>query len=175
MIVILICGLGNPGPKYQNNRHNIGFKVMDRIASHFNVTFSESKKFLGQVAQFKIDDTVYVLCKPNTYMNLSGQSVAALKRFYNIENDNIWIVHDEIEISFADIRVKQGGGHAGHNGLKSIDAHIGKDYHRVRVGVDRPEHKDDVTNYVLSDFPKSEDVDGLIETAWDKLKTMLNR
>ncbi|USO02809.1 MAG: aminoacyl-tRNA hydrolase [Alphaproteobacteria bacterium] len=171
--MILICGLGNPGSKYQNNRHNIGFKVLDRIASHYNVEFSDSKKFLGQVAQYKLGDTVYVLCKPTTYMNLSGQSVAAIKRFYNIDNENIWVIHDEIELPFGEIRTKKGGGHAGHNGLKSIDAYIGKDYHRMRLGVDRPLYKEDVSNYVLSDFSKSENVGEFIEEAFRKLLSLL--
>jgi len=175
MLIVLICGLGNPDQKYQNNRHNIGFKVIDRIASHYNVTFSQSKKFLGQVAQYKIDDTVYVLCKPNTYMNLSGQSVGAIKSFYNIDNDNIWIIHDELDIPFGEIRVKKGGGHAGHNGLKSIDAYIGKDYHRMRIGIDKPLYKDDTSNYVLSDFPKSENVGEVIEEAFVKLQEIVDR
>lgn len=168
-MIYLICGLGNPGRAYQKNRHNIGFQLVDFIAQKLNITFSESSKFLGSVASKKIGDHTYILCKPSTYMNLSGQSVGALKKFYNVSNDFIWVAHDEIDIPFGEIRMKQGGGHAGHNGLRSIDAYIGKDYHRIRLGVGRPLHKEDVSNYVLSDFSKSEDVDGLIYKGWEQI------
>ena len=173
MITILICGLGNPSKEHQNNRHNIGFKVVDFIASKWGVTFSDTKKFLGHIAHHKIGYVSYILCKPNTYMNASGQSVAAIKKFYAIDNDHIWVIHDELDLSFNDVRVKKGGGHAGHNGLKSIDAHIGNDYHRIRVGIGRPSHKDDVTHYVLSDFVKSENVGAMVEEVWNKLRDCL--
>ena len=173
MTIILICGLGNPGEQYLKNRHNIGFLAIEYIAEQFNVMFSESTKFSGWVASKKMGDTTYIFCKPKTYMNLSGQSVGALKRFYNIDNDNIWVIHDDIDLEFGDIRVKRGGGHAGHNGLKSLDAHIGKDYHRIRMGVGRPPHKDDVSHYVLSDFAKSEDYHAMIVAAWTQLKALI--
>ena len=170
---ILICGLGNPGSQYLKNRHNIGFLAVEYIAEKFNAPFSESSKFSGWIASKKVGEITYIFCKPNTYMNLSGQCIGAIKRFYNIDNGNIWVIHDEIDLAFDDIRIKRGGGHAGHNGLKSIDAHIGKDYHRVRLGVGRPEHKDDVARYVLSDFAKSENYQELIENAWAQLKPII--
>lgn len=170
---ILICGLGNPGAQYSKNRHNVGFMMLDLIASEMNVSFLESKKFLGSIAIKKYPDVTYILLKPQTYMNLSGQSVGAVKKFYDVSLENIWVVHDEIDLAFGDVRLKQGGGHAGHNGLKSLDAHIGKDYHRIRIGVGRPAHRDDVSNYVLSNFPKSEDVDAVMVKTWIQLCDIL--
>ena len=172
-MIILICGLGNPGSQYKKNRHNIGFLAVDYIADQLNISFSQSSKFLGSIAIKKEPTVTYILLKPDTYMNLSGQSVTAVKKFYNIDLNNIWVIHDDIDLEFADIRFKQGGGHAGHNGLRSLDAHIGKEYHRVRMGVGRPIHKDDVSNYVLSDFAKSEDYPGMIDMMWRELKSRL--
>lgn len=169
----LICGLGNPGSAYQKNRHNIGFMCVDHIAGQWGIQFLESSKFLGWIATKKIGENTYILCKPKTFMNLSGQSIGAIKKFYNISNDHIWVIHDEIDLPFGEIRIKQGGGHAGHNGLKSIDSYIGKDYHRVRLGVDRPLHKEDVADYVLSNFSKRDDIEGMIFQAWEKIQEIL--
>lgn len=148
----LFVGLGNPGSKYENTRHNIGFKVIDRLVSDFGARDVSKASFEGQLFKYS---THYFL-KPTTYMNLSGKSVLSVKQFFKIELDDIIVIHDDIDLPFGALRFKQGGGHGGHNGLKSIDGVIGKEYLRVRVGVDKPEHKSQVADYVLHDFSSSE-------------------
>lgn len=148
--MILLVGLGNPGTEYQNNRHNIGFKVIDRLIDELkavNITKSAFKGALYKTPQF-------LLLKPMTYMNLSGESVAAVKNYYKIED--IIVFHDELDINLGSIRIKRGGSSGGHNGLKSIDLHIGNEYDRVRLGIGRPLHKGDVTKHVLGNFSKEE-------------------
>jgi PTH1 family peptidyl-tRNA hydrolase len=147
----LIVGLGNPGKKYELNRHNIGFLAVDYLVEKFNASF-ESSKFKGEL--FKSKD--YLFLKPSTFMNLSGESVVLVKNFYKIENEDIIVIHDDIDLKVGALRFKRGGSSGGHNGLKSIDAMIGNDYWRVRVGVGRPERKEEVVNYVLSDFTAQE-------------------
>jgi len=150
----LIVGLGNPGPTYQKNRHNIGFMVVDKLLQNLPVTNQTNKKFLGEL--YKSADLL--LLKPTTYMNLSGKSVQAVANFYKINPENILVIHDEIDLPFGAVRVKKGGGHGGHNGLKSIDSLITKEYNRLRLGVGKPQRKEMVPNYVLSDFNKDESV-----------------
>ena len=151
----LFVGLGNPGKKYTNNRHNIGFMALNQIASDHS--FSPWKnKFQGQITDGKLGDEKVILLKPETFMNLSGQSVSETIKFYKIKIEDIIVFHDELDLAPAKLRVKISGGHAGHNGLRSIHQHIGEDYHRVRMGVGHPGHKDRVANYVLSDFAKSD-------------------
>ena len=146
----LFVGLGNPGKKYTNNRHNIGFMALNQIASDHS--FSPWKnKFQGQITDGKLGDEKVILLKPETFMNLSGQSVSETIKFYKIKIEDIIVFHDELDLAPAKLRVKISGGHAGHNGLRSIHQHIGADYHRVRMGVGHPGHKDRVANYVLSD------------------------
>jgi PTH1 family peptidyl-tRNA hydrolase len=154
---ILVVGLGNPGNEYQYNRHNIGFMAVDSIASRYNFpSFSTNSKFSAEITQGTIEGYKVFLAKPTTYMNLSGQAVQKIKSFYKIELSSIIVIHDDIDLEFGKLKVKIGGGHGGHNGLRSIDSHLGKDYFRIRLGVGRPEHKDDVANYVLSNFSKAE-------------------
>ena len=151
----LFVGLGNPGKKYTNNRHNIGFMALNQIVSDHS--FSPWKnKFQGQIADGKLGDEKVILLKPETFMNLSGQSVSETIKFYKIKIEDIIVFHDELDLAPAKLRVKISGGHAGHNGLRSIHQHIGADYHRVRMGIGHPGHKDRVANYVLSDFAKSD-------------------
>tara|TARA_B110000008_G_scaffold212222_1_gene211193 strand:+ start:945 stop:1622 length:678 start_codon:yes stop_codon:yes gene_type:complete len=151
----LFVGLGNPGKKYTNNRHNIGFMALDQIANDHS--FSPWKnKFQGQITDGKLGAEKVILLKPETFMNLSGQSVSETIKFYKIRIENIIVFHDELDLEPAKLRVKTSGGHAGHNGLRSIHQHIGPDYHRVRMGIGHPGHKDRVANYVLSDFAKSD-------------------
>ena len=151
----LFVGLGNPGKKYTNNRHNIGFMALNQIASDHS--FSPWKnKFQGQITDGKLGDEKVILLKPETFMNLSGQSVSETIKFYKINIEDIIVFHDELDLAPAKLRVKISGGHAGHNGLRSIHQHIGADYHRVRMGVGHPGHKDRVANYVLSDFAKND-------------------
>ncbi len=151
----LIVGLGNPGAKYAGNRHNIGFMAVDRIATDHG--FPPWKRgFQGLVSEGKLGAVKVVLLKPETFMNLSGQSVGEAARFYKLTPAEITVLHDELDLAPGKARVKQGGGHAGHNGLRSIHAHIGEAYVRVRLGIGHPGHKDAVAGYVLHDFAKAD-------------------
>ena len=151
----LLVGLGNPGAKYAQNRHNIGFMAMDRIASDHGFSAWRSK-FQGQMAEGRFGSDKVVLLKPETFMNLSGQSVGEAMRYLKLAPDDVIVFHDEIDLAPGKVRLKTGGGHAGHNGLRSIHGHIGPDYDRVRLGVGHPGHKDAVPGYVLRDFPKAD-------------------
>ena len=148
----LVVGLGNPGDKYKNTRHNIGFMVIDEILdNHTNYSTINNSNFIGQT--FKLNNTIYL--KPQTFMNLSGQSVKAVMDYYKIELEDIFIIHDDLDLEFGAIRFKRGGGSGGHNGLKSIDSYISADYNRIRLGIGKPEDRD-IINYVLKDFSKFE-------------------
>ena len=151
----LIVGLGNPGAKYARNRHNIGFMALDMIASDHGFPAWKSKH-QGVVSEGRFGSDRAVLLKPETYMNKSGDSVGAAMRFYKLEPEDVIVLHDEIDLAPSKVKWKVGGGHAGHNGLRSIHAHIGPDYARVRLGVGHPGHKDAVPGYVLRDFPKAD-------------------
>ena len=151
----LFVGLGNPGKKYVNNRHNIGFMALDQIANDHSFS-SWKSKFQGQLSDGKLGLEKVILLKPETFMNLSGQSVSETIKFYKIKTEDVVVFHDELDLSASKLRVKSSGGHAGHNGLRSIHQHIGPDYQRVRMGIGHPGHKDRVANYVLSDFAKSD-------------------
>jgi PTH1 family peptidyl-tRNA hydrolase len=151
----LFVGLGNPGAKYAKNRHNIGFMALDQIASDHGFGPWESK-FQGQIAEGLLGGHKVMLLKPETFMNLSGQSVGEAMRFYKLTPADVTVFHDEIDLAPAKLRVKQGGGHAGHNGLRSIHQHIGADYARVRLGVGHPGRKELVPGYVLQDFSKAD-------------------
>lgn len=151
----LWVGLGNPGAKYAGNRHNIGFMAIDRIAADHGFS-SWRSRFQGEIAEGHLAGGKVLLLKPMTYMNLSGQSVAEAARFHKLALTDITVFHDEIDLAPGRLRVKTGGGHAGHNGLRSIHAHLGEGYHRVRLGVGHPGHKDAVPHYVLHDFAKSD-------------------
>lgn len=152
----LIVGLGNPGTEYEKHRHNIGFMAIDALADHFRVlNFKDKSKAL--VADVRVNSEKMLLVKPQTYMNLSGESVGDLARFYKIAPEDILVFHDELDLKAGDIRIKKGGGHAGHNGLKSIDSHIGTpDYWRVRVGIGHPGDKAKVTGHVLGNFSQED-------------------
>lgn len=151
----LWVGLGNPGPKYAGNRHNIGFMALDRIAADHG--FSPwHKAFKGQVAEGRLGSQKLALLKPETFMNLSGESVQAAAAFWKIAVEDITVFHDELDLEPGRVRLKQGGGHAGHNGLRSIHAHLGEAYARVRLGIGHPGHKDRVAAYVLADFGKAD-------------------
>ncbi|GLQ34492.1 peptidyl-tRNA hydrolase [Amylibacter marinus] len=151
----LFVGLGNPGAKYAGNRHNIGFMALDQIASDHHFA-PWRKKFQGQISDGRLGLEKIVLLKPETFMNLSGQSVGEAMRFYKLTPDDIYVFHDELDLAPAKVRVKSGGGHAGHNGLRSMHQHIGAEYHRVRLGIGHPGHKNKVASYVLNDFAKAE-------------------
>ncbi|MCK0096467.1 aminoacyl-tRNA hydrolase [Yoonia sp. F2084L] len=151
----LIVGLGNPGAKYAHNRHNIGFMAMDRIAADHGFGAWRSK-FQGLTCDGRLGSTRVTLLKPETFMNLSGQSVGEAMRYLKLAPEDVIVFHDEIDLAPGKVRLKTGGGHAGHNGLRSIHGHIGPDYDRVRMGVGHPGHKDAVPGYVLRDFPKAD-------------------
>ncbi len=142
----LIVGLGNPTDKYKHNRHNIGFMVIDSLV--FDLQASNISKAAFKGSLFKSKNLL--LLKPSTFMNLSGESVSAVVSYYKVEK--LIVIHDELDVNFGEIRFKNGGSNGGHNGLKSIDAYMGADYDRVRLGISRPEFKADVTKHVLSDF-----------------------
>ena len=151
----LIVGLGNPGPKYEGHRHNIGFMALDQIARDHG--FGPWRgKHQGSVSEGRFGSDRAVLLKPETFMNNSGQAVQAAMRFYKIAPADVIVFHDEIDLAPGKVKYKTGGGHAGHNGLRSIHAHIGPDYARVRLGVGHPGHKDRVPSYVLHDFSKAD-------------------
>ena len=151
----LIVGLGNPGAKYAANRHNIGFMAVDRIAADHG--FSPwRQRFQAEMSEGRLGSEKVVLLKPLTFMNLSGQSVGEAMRYLKLTPEDVIVIHDELDLAPGKCRVKLGGGHAGHNGLRSIHQHIGENYHRVRLGIGHPGHKDRVAGYVLSDFAKAD-------------------
>ena len=151
----LIVGLGNPGAKYARNRHNIGFMAVEQMAADHG--FRPWKpKFQGSLSEGRFGSARAVLLRPETFMNKSGDSVAAAARFFKIEAEDVIVLHDELDLAPGKVKFKMGGGHAGHNGLRSIHAHLGADYGHVRLGIGHPGHKDRVAGYVLSDFAKAE-------------------
>ncbi len=152
----IFVGLGNPGSKYERNRHNIGFMALDRIAQDHGFG-PWKRKFQGQVAEGHLGQKKVLLLKPETFMNLSGQSVGEAMRFYKLQPSDITVFHDELDLAPGKLRVKTGGGHAGHNGLRSMHAHIGESYQRVRMGIGHPGRKELVAGYVLHDFAKAEE------------------
>ncbi|MFD9898151.1 aminoacyl-tRNA hydrolase [Mesorhizobium sp. UC74_2] len=153
--MLLFAGLGNPGAKYANNRHNVGFMAADAIARRHS--FSPwSKKFQAEIAEGRIGGEKILLIKPLTFMNLSGQAVGEALRFYKLDATAVTVFYDEIELPAGKIRVKIGGGSAGHNGIRSLDQHIGNNYRRVRIGVGHPGAKEMVHGHVLGDFSKAD-------------------
>ena len=154
--MFLVVGLGNPGEEYAKTRHNIGFMAADEIFSRYD--FSPFKnKFEGLLAEGEIDGEKVLLLKPQTFMNLSGNSVGKVAQFYKIKPENIIVIHDDKDLALGKIKAKIGGSAGGHNGLKNIDAHIGTEYNRIRIGAGSPkEHNTDTINFVLSRFSKTE-------------------
>ncbi|MDD5157475.1 aminoacyl-tRNA hydrolase [Sulfurimonas sp.] len=148
---MLIVGLGNPGQNYEKTRHNIGFMVIDNLVKKTNSQKISSSSFKGELFKF----SNHFLLKPLTFMNLSGESIEAVKSFYKI--DEVVVIHDDLDLPFGTIRFKRGGGHGGHNGLKSADEKISKEYIRIRMGIGKPEHKGEVASFVLSPFSIDEE------------------
>lgn len=151
----LFVGLGNPGSKYAGNRHNIGFAIVDEIARRHGFA-PWRRRFQGETAEGTLDRERVILLKPLTYMNESGRSVVEAMQFFKLTEAEIVVFHDELDLPPGKLRIKAGGGHAGHNGLRSIAAHIGSAFRRVRLGIGHPGHKDAVHAYVLNDFAKVE-------------------
>jgi len=148
---MLIVGLGNPGSEYASTRHNIGFMVIDELIKIKNAQKLSSSSFNGELYKFQN----YFLLKPLTFMNLSGDSIVLVKKFYKIEE--VVVIHDDLDLPFGSLRFKRGGGHGGHNGLRSTDERISKDYTRIRMGIGKPEHKGEVSSYVLGKFSPEEE------------------
>ncbi|MCC9620523.1 aminoacyl-tRNA hydrolase [Thalassospira sp. MA62] len=163
--MFLVVGLGNPGSGYAANRHNIGFMAADELVRRHSFG-PWRKKFQGQVAEGELNGQKVLVLKPETFMNLSGQSVGEVLRFYKIPVEDVIVLHDELDLPPGKLRVKRGGGHGGHNGLRSIDSHCGKEYRRVRLGIGHPGDKSRVHGHVLGDFSKSEQ-DGWLMTLLD--------
>ena len=152
---ILLVGLGNPGEKYKNNRHNVGFMTLDHLTN--KLKFGRSRtKFLGRTSMGSFKDIKLISFKPQTFMNESGRAVREASNFYKINPERIVVFHDDIDLAFGDVKLKKGGSNAGHNGLASIDENIGTNYARLRVGISHPGEKEKVNNHVLGDFTKEE-------------------
>lgn len=171
----LLVGLGNPGSEYSLNRHNAGFMCVDEIRTSYGFP-PEKSKFSGFLTQGQVDHQKALLFKPLTYMNRSGRAVAEAARFYKIPPEHIIVFHDDLDLIPGKIRLKQGGGHGGHNGLKDLDAHLDVHYWRLRIGIGRPPHKGNVVSYVLSNFSKQEHtwLDPLIVALADELHLLLS-
>ena len=174
---MLIVGLGNPGADYEKTRHNIGFMVIDELIARQNAMKLSSSSFDGELYKFQNSSVSlenHFLLKPLTFMNLSGDSVVKVKNFYKIED--IVVIHDDLDLPFGALRFKRGGGHGGHNGLKSIDSKIGREYIRVRMGIGKPEHRGEVVSYVLGKFSPQEekDLSAFVARAADSVTFLLD-
>lgn len=153
--MLIIAGLGNPGNKYADNRHNIGFMAADEIVRRHSFG-PWKKKFNAEISDGKLNGEKVLVVKPQTYMNDSGQAVGEILRFYKEDLSNLIVIYDELDLPPAKLRIKTGGGHGGHNGIKSIDAHCGKEYRRMRLGIGHPGAREKVTGHVLGDFAKAD-------------------
>ena len=155
--MLVLVGLGNPEAKYKLNRHNVGFMAIDSIVARYKLAPYKTK-FQSQLVTKKINDTPIIFSKPQTFMNLSGKSIGNILNFYKLKCENVIVIHDDLDLSVGTVKTKIGGGSGGHNGLKSLDSIIGKNYRRLRIGIGHPGDKNLVNNYVLGDFNKSENV-----------------
>ena len=153
--MLVLVGLGNPESKYKLNRHNVGFMTIDSIVTRYKLA-PYKIKFQSQLVTKKINDTPIIFSKPQTFMNLSGKSIGNILNFYKLKCENVIVIHDDLDLSLGIVKTKIGGGSGGHNGLKSLDSIIGKNYRRLRIGIGHPGDKNLVNNYVLGDFSKSE-------------------
>jgi len=153
--VFLLVGLGNPGNQYSRNRHNLGFMVVDRVLEKYQFPPFRAK-FNGEASIGLIGSNKTLILKPTTFMNESGRSVAAAVNFYKLKTEQVTVIHDDLDLSFGKIRIKKSGGHGGHNGLRSIDNHIGSNYQRIRIGIGHPGERRKVIDYVLADFQKED-------------------
>jgi PTH1 family peptidyl-tRNA hydrolase len=170
----LVVGLGNPGPSYAGNRHNIGFMAVDDLVRRHSFS-GRRERFHGVTWEGSIKDEKIVLLCPLTYMNDSGRAVQAAAQFFKLQPNDVVVLHDELDLPLGRLRVKRGGGAGGHNGLRSIDAHLGNDYWRIRLGIDHPGVKDLVKHYVLQDFAKAEwpDVKKVVETVGEHFPLLI--
>ncbi|MFE1592576.1 aminoacyl-tRNA hydrolase [Nocardia sp. NPDC058705] len=172
----LVVGLGNPGPEYERTRHNVGFLVADVLAERVGGRFAVHKKSGADLLQARLDGRQILIAKPRTYMNLSGRPVAALAKFFSVPVDQVIVVHDELDLPFGTLKLKQGGGEGGHNGLRSISqALTTKEYLRTRIGIGRPPGRQDPADYVLKAFsgPERKEVPVIVEQAADAVELLL--
>lgn len=170
----LLVGLGNPGDQYTKTRHNAGFWLLEQIASHAHINWREEKKFFGQTAKTIIGNETVHLLKPQTFMNASGRSVQAIANFYHLEPKKIIVIHDELDLPEGSVKLKYGGGHGGHNGLRDIIAALdSRDFYRIRVGIGRPSQAQEVVNYVLK--PPSKAGRASIDAALTDAKTAIEK
>jgi PTH1 family peptidyl-tRNA hydrolase len=172
--MLIIAGLGNPGSKYAGNRHNVGFMAVDAL-QRLSSFSPWAKKFKAEISEGEIAGEKVLLMKPQTFMNLSGESVGEAMRFYKLSPGNIVAIYDELDLAPGRTRLKTGGGHGGHNGIKSLDAHCGKEYKRLRIGIGHPGSKEQVHNHVLGDFAKSDRVwlDPLMDAIADNAEMLV--
>ena len=169
--MFLICGLGNPGKEFTNTRHNIGFNLIDKLSNFYNfLPFKKDTK--KEVLKGNINHQSCLLMKPLNFMNLSGQPIQEIVNFYKIDKKKIYIIHDDLDLELGKVKLKFGGGNGGHNGLSNIDEMMGKDYNRIRIGINHPGSKDLVSNYVLNKFTNDEM--SLIEKKLDKVTDNFN-
>lgn len=174
----LIAWLGNPGNEYEMTRHNAGFLMIDRRADWEKIKRSTKKEWNAMLGKWVIHDEEVLLCKPLTYMNKSGESISKIAIFYKIKPEDILIIHDEIDLVNGEIQLKKGGGHAWHNGLKSIIQHLGTNtFSRIRIGVGRPETKEEVVNYVLHPFSKNEwkAIESKEQEIWEMIRQFVEK
>jgi peptidyl-tRNA hydrolase, PTH1 family len=173
----IIVGLGNPGPEHQLTRHNAGFWFVDALARRHGGEFRDYRKYSGETARITVGAEEIILLKPTTYMNRSGLSVRQLSEFYKIAPQDILVAHDELDLPVGSVRLKQGGGHGGHNGLRDTIAHIGETFWRLRLGIGHPGSKADVIDYVLTRAPRPEEdlILEAVSTAADSLPLLLEQ
>jgi len=169
--MFLICGLGNPGKEYINTRHNIGFKLIDKLTSFYNFLpyKKDSKK---EIFKGLINSNSCLLMKPLNFMNLSGRPIQEIMNYYKIDHNKTYVIHDDLDLELGKVKLKFGGGNGGHNGLSNIDQMIGNSYHRIRIGIDHPGTKNLVSNYVLNKFTKDEI--NLVDERLDKITNNFN-
>lgn len=171
----LIVGLGNPGQQYAQTRHNAGFWFVEHLTKIYGIAMSMDKKFHGLVGRGLVEGVDVRFLLPQTFMNKSGQSVVSLVNFYDIAPDEVLIAHDELDIAAGSIKLKTGGGHGGHNGLKDITPHLGNDFHRLRIGIGHPGHKSKVSGHVLSKPSLSEQVaiESALQASYEALPLLI--
>ncbi len=174
--MLLFVGLGNPTPDSENNRHNVGFKIIDSINKKFSLS-KQKPKFKGLLTTGNISNKKVYAIKPLTFMNNSGICIRELIEYFKIDPEDVIVFHDDLDVDFAKIKVKFGGSSAGHNGIASIDKFIGKDYSRVRIGIGKPEKKIEVSDFVLSNFTEEEKVDleKVIQNIIDSMPILLDK
>lgn len=154
--ILLLVGLGNPGRKYEQTRHNIGFMLLDVVAEEYGLSFQNKDRFEAQFVKFEHKGKTIVLLKPTTYMNLSGLAVKKCMQFFKIKREHLLVVSDDVALDFEQMRIRPKGGHGGHNGLKNIQSHVGPDFARLRLGVSEPSSRQPLEDYVLEKFSKKE-------------------